>query len=123
MTRFERLENCRGIKIAHTRSYKLATWKPSASLQGRGAVNAPLAADTFAIPDAVKNSRQACGNRNVPYQWVIRRIFLARFTDSDAIYFPPNGSFSSSSFHPMCRCPGRRRQQPDRQPEGWHRCD
>jgi glyoxylase-like metal-dependent hydrolase (beta-lactamase superfamily II) len=36
----------------------------------------------------------------VPYQWVIRRIFLARFTDSDAIYFPPNGSFKLVELSP-----------------------
>jgi len=28
----------------------------------------------------------------VPYQWVIRRLFLGRFLDSDAIIVPPGGS-------------------------------
>jgi glyoxylase-like metal-dependent hydrolase (beta-lactamase superfamily II) len=27
---------------------------------------------------------------NVPYQWVLRRIALARFLDSDTIFYPPN---------------------------------
>jgi glyoxylase-like metal-dependent hydrolase (beta-lactamase superfamily II) len=36
----------------------------------------------------------------VPYQWVIRRIFLGRFTDSDAIYFPPGGGFKLVELSP-----------------------
>src|SRR5262249_56671239 len=55
--------------------------------------NTPIAPATFAIPDAVKAAAKPPATTNVPYQWVIRRIFLARFTDSDAVYFPPSGSF------------------------------
>ena len=28
---------------------------------------------------------------NVPYQWVLRRLYLTRFTDSDAIIYPDGG--------------------------------
>ena len=89
-----------GIKIAHTRSYKLGDLETQRITFKEVSVNAPLAADTFAIPDAVKTAGKPAATGNVPYQWVIRRIFLARFTDSDAIYFPPNGSFKLVELSP-----------------------
>ena len=30
---------------------------------------------------------------DAPYQWVLRRIFLGRFLDSDKVYYPENGGF------------------------------
>ena len=30
---------------------------------------------------------------DAPYQWVLRRMFLGRFLDSDKVYFPENGGF------------------------------
>ena len=36
----------------------------------------------------------------MPYQWVIRRLFLGRFTDSDAVYFGPTGSFKLVELSP-----------------------
>jgi glyoxylase-like metal-dependent hydrolase (beta-lactamase superfamily II) len=54
--------------------------------------DAPIPANTFAVSDDVKaKAKQAAGD--VPYQWVLRRLFLGRFLDSDKIYFPENGSF------------------------------
>jgi glyoxylase-like metal-dependent hydrolase (beta-lactamase superfamily II) len=82
-----------GIKISHTRSFKLNDMEVQHMTLKDVQVNQPIAADTFAIPDAVKAEAKAPATANVPYQWVIRRLFLGRFTDSDAIYFAPNGSF------------------------------
>ena len=82
-----------GIKVAFARSYQLdgmevqrITWKEVTP-------NATVAPATFAVPDAVKAAAKPPATANVPYQWVIRRLFLGRFTDSDAIYFAPGGSF------------------------------
>jgi len=81
-----------GVKIAHTRSFKLGDMEIQRLTVKEVTVNATIPANTFAVPDAVKTAfKPATGN--VPYQWVIRRLFLARFTDSDAIYFPSGGSF------------------------------
>ena len=44
------------------------------------------------MPDAVKSAAKAPATGNVPYQWVIRRIALGRFLDSDGIIVPPGGS-------------------------------
>jgi len=82
-----------GVKFAQTRSYKLDNMEIQRMTYTDITVNPTLAPTTFVIPDAVKSAAKAPATSNVPYQWVIRRLFLARFTDSDAIYFPPGGSF------------------------------
>ncbi|HSV23942.1 MAG TPA: MBL fold metallo-hydrolase [Xanthobacteraceae bacterium] len=82
-----------GVKMAHTRSYRLGNMEVQRLTYKEISVNTPIAPTTFDIPDAVKTAAKPPATGNVPYQWVIRRIFLARFTDSDAIYFPPGGSF------------------------------
>ena len=82
-----------GVKIAHTRSFKLNDMEIQRMTYTEATANSTLAPETFAISDAVKAAAKPPATANVPYQWVIRRLFLARFTDSDAIYFPPNGGF------------------------------
>ena len=64
----------------------------------------------------------ASANTDVPYQWVLRRMFLGRLLDSDAVYFPPGGGFKLVELAPNVQHVRRRlRQQPDRQYEGRHR--
>ena len=82
-----------GVKIAYTQSYRLNAMEVQRLSLSDVAINTPIASATFAVPDAVKAVAKPPATSNVPYQWVIRRIFLGRFTDSDAIYFPPGGSF------------------------------
>jgi len=38
-----------------------------------------------ASPDAVKAAANLAATANVPYRWVVRRLFLGRFTDSDKV--------------------------------------
>jgi glyoxylase-like metal-dependent hydrolase (beta-lactamase superfamily II) len=85
-----------GIKVAHSRTAKLNDMEIQRLTYKEITANAPVAPATLAVADNLKAaptlaSAPAAGN--VPYQWVLRRIFLARFLDSDAIYFPPGGSF------------------------------
>jgi glyoxylase-like metal-dependent hydrolase (beta-lactamase superfamily II) len=82
-----------GMKFAQTRSYKLNDLEVQHLAYTDISVNPTLPASTFAVPDAVKAAAKPAATTDVPYQWVIRRLFLGRFTDSDAIYFPPGGSF------------------------------
>jgi glyoxylase-like metal-dependent hydrolase (beta-lactamase superfamily II) len=89
-----------GVKFAYTRSYKLNDMEVQRLTYKEITPNATIAPATFAIPDAVKAAAKPPATGNVPYQWVIRRIFLARFTDSDAVYFPPNGSFKLVELSP-----------------------
>jgi hypothetical protein len=85
--------NVGNVKIAHTRSYRLGNMEVQRINWKEFTVNPTLPATTFAIPDAVKAAAKPPATDNVPYQWVIRRLFLGRFTDSDAIYFPAGGGF------------------------------
>jgi glyoxylase-like metal-dependent hydrolase (beta-lactamase superfamily II) len=82
-----------GVKFAMTRSFMLANMEIQRMTMTDITVNPTVPASTFAVPDAVKASAKTAATTNVPYQWVIRRLFLGRFTDSDAVYFPPGGSF------------------------------
>lgn len=82
-----------GVKFAQQRSFKLNDMEVQRMTFKEITVNQPIPPETFAIPDAVKSAAKPAATANVPYQWVIRRLFLGRFTDSDAIYFPPTGSF------------------------------
>ena len=56
--------------------------------------NPAIAGDVFAVPDAVMAAAKPQATGNVPYQWVLRRLFLTRFTDSDAIIYPDGGGLS-----------------------------
>jgi glyoxylase-like metal-dependent hydrolase (beta-lactamase superfamily II) len=82
-----------GLKVAHIRSYQLNGMEVQRFTTKEITLNAAIPTATFAVPDAIKAAAKPPATSNVPFQWVMRRIFLARFTDSDAIYFPPNGSF------------------------------
>lgn len=82
-----------GAKIAGTRSFRLGNMEVQRLSYKDVTVNAPVDPKAFEVPDAVKAAAKPAATSNVPYQWVLRRIFLARFTDSDAIYFAPGGSF------------------------------
>ena len=79
-----------GVKIAHDQSYRLNTIEVQHVTLKDVKVNAAVDPKAFAVPDGVANKSAPAV---VPYQWVLRRLFLGRFTDSDAVYFAPGGSF------------------------------
>jgi glyoxylase-like metal-dependent hydrolase (beta-lactamase superfamily II) len=86
---FEDLGN---VKIAHTLSYQLNGVEVAKVTYKDVKANPTIAPDAFAVPDAVKSAAKGPASANVPYQWVIRRIFLGRFLDSDDIIVPTGGS-------------------------------
>lgn len=55
--------------------------------------NPAMAGDAFAVPEPVMAAAKPPATANVPYQWVLRRIFLNRFLDSDTIVYPADGGF------------------------------
>ena len=81
-----------GVKIAHTLSYQLNGVEVGKVTYKEVTANPTIASNAFAVPDAVKSAAKAPATGNVPYQWVIRRIALGRFLDSDGIIVPPGGS-------------------------------
>jgi len=82
-----------GYKRAHTLSYQLGGKEVQRLTLKQVALNTTLPADTFAVTDEAKAKAKPPATANVPYQWVLRRIFLARFLDSDKVYFPEGGGF------------------------------
>jgi glyoxylase-like metal-dependent hydrolase (beta-lactamase superfamily II) len=81
-----------GVKIAHALSYQLNGVEVAKLAYKEVTANPTIAAETFAAPDAVASAAKAPAAANVPYQWVIRRAFLGRLLDSDAIIVPQGGS-------------------------------
>jgi glyoxylase-like metal-dependent hydrolase (beta-lactamase superfamily II) len=81
-----------GARIAATQSYRLNAMEVQRIAYKDITANAPVDPKAFAVPDAVKAAAKPA-SVPVPYQWVLRRIFLGRFTDSDTVYFPAGGSF------------------------------
>jgi glyoxylase-like metal-dependent hydrolase (beta-lactamase superfamily II) len=80
-----------GVKIAHTLSYQLNGVEVGKVIYKEVTANPTIAAATFAVPDVAKSAAKGPATGNVPYQWVIRRIALGRFLDSDGIIAPPGG--------------------------------
>ncbi len=89
-----------GVKIAFARSYKLNGIEVQQINYKDITANTPMTPATFAIPDAVKTAAKPAATANVPYQWVVRRLFLGRFTDSDKVYFSDDGSFKVVELSP-----------------------
>ena len=81
-----------GVKVPHTLAYQLNGVEVGKVTYKEVTANPTIAADTFAVPEAVKSAPKAPATGNVPYQWVLRRLALGRFLDSDGIIVPPGGS-------------------------------
>jgi glyoxylase-like metal-dependent hydrolase (beta-lactamase superfamily II) len=80
-----------GAQVAQSLSYRINGIEVAKLNYRDVAANPTIPTDTFAIPDAVKAAAKPVATANVPYQWVIRRLFLTRFLDSDNVIFPNGG--------------------------------
>ena len=80
-----------GAQIAQSLSYRIGNVQVAKLNYRDVTANPDIAADTFSVPDSVKAAAKPVATSNVPYQWVIRRIFLTRFLDSDNVFFPNGG--------------------------------
>jgi Metallo-beta-lactamase superfamily len=89
-----------GVKIAHSLSFRINGTEVQQLRYKDVTLNAPIAAATFAVSDEVKAKAKPPATTNVPYQWVIGRLMLGRFVDSDAIYYAPGGSFKLTELAP-----------------------
>jgi glyoxylase-like metal-dependent hydrolase (beta-lactamase superfamily II) len=81
-----------GAQIAESLSYRIGDVEVAKLNYRDVAANPAITADLFTVPDSVKAAAKPVATSNVPYQWVLRRLFLTRFTDSDNILFPNGGS-------------------------------
>ena len=73
-----------GTKRAHTLSFQINGMEVQRLTLKGVTIDAPIPANTFAVNDDVKaKAKKVAGD--APYQWVLRRMFLGRFLDSDKI--------------------------------------
>jgi hypothetical protein len=79
-----------GAKVAEGLSYQIGGVEV-AKLNYREVANSTVSDDAFAVPEAVKAVAPPPATGNVPYQWVLRRLFLTRFLDSDNVIYPNGG--------------------------------
>ena len=82
-----------GSKRAHTLSFRLNGMEVQRLTLKEVSTNTPIAADTFPVSDSLKQAASAAAATDAPYQWVLRRMFLGRFLDSDKVYYPEGGGF------------------------------
>jgi glyoxylase-like metal-dependent hydrolase (beta-lactamase superfamily II) len=80
-----------GARIAKSLSYQINGIEVAKLTYDTVAGNPAIAADMFAVPAAIQARVKAPATKDVPYQWVLRRLFLTRLTDSDALIYPDGG--------------------------------
>jgi glyoxylase-like metal-dependent hydrolase (beta-lactamase superfamily II) len=100
-----------GIKMASTNVYKVNRVEVGHVTYREIEFNPSIPPETFAIRDEGRKEAKMPAPGSVPYQWVIRRLFLGRFLDSDAVNFPssapglklvelaPNVQFATGGTH------------------------
>ena len=77
------------VKVPYSLTYNVNDVKVGQVTVTDVTANPSIAADAFTAPDAIKANLKGPMTGNVPYQWVLRRIALARFLDADTIFYPP----------------------------------
>jgi glyoxylase-like metal-dependent hydrolase (beta-lactamase superfamily II) len=80
-----------GIEMAYTHVYRVNSVDVGHVTFREIQINPSIPADTFTIRDEGRREAKMPAPGSVPYQWVIRRLFLGRFLDSDAVNYPSPG--------------------------------
>jgi len=80
-----------GVQVPHSLSYQINGIEVARVTYKQVIANPTITADTFAAPDAVKSALKGPATGNVPYQWVIRRLYMSRFVDNDQPFLAPGG--------------------------------
>lgn len=77
-----------GVQIAHSLTYNLDNVVVGQATLAEVTANPSIADRAFMPSDAVTAAAKGPMTGNVPYQWVLRRIALARFLDDDSVFYP-----------------------------------
>ena len=76
-----------GIKVAASRQYQINGKTIIEVKITDAAFNAPVGAESFAIPAAAKATAAKPATAGVPYQWVLRRQIIGTYLDSENLTF------------------------------------
>ncbi len=88
------------VKLAHSLSSQLNGMEVQKIAYKEVQPNPTIAPETFAVSDDAKAKARAAATSDVPYQWVLRRMFLGRLLDSDQVSVPAGGSHRLSELSP-----------------------
>jgi glyoxylase-like metal-dependent hydrolase (beta-lactamase superfamily II) len=88
-----------GAKRAHTLSFQLNGVEVQRLTLKEVTLDTPIPAGTFAVSDDVRAKAKTAAT-DAPYQWVLRRLFLGRFLDSDKVYYPEGGGLKLTELAP-----------------------
>jgi hypothetical protein len=80
-----------GVKVAHALSYQLNGMQVQRLAYSEAKANPKIEADALSVGDQYKMASTSTP-QDVPYQWVLRRLFLGRFLDSDKVVVAQNAS-------------------------------
>ena len=80
-----------GARVAKSLSYRINGIEVAKLDYRTIAPNPEIAADAFAIPAAIKATAHGPATKGMPYQWIVRRLFLTRLLDSDTLIYPAGG--------------------------------
>jgi len=82
-----------GVRVATTQAYELNGRRVVETKLSDITLNAPVASERFAIPDAYRTAAMKPAPKTpVPYQWVLRRQFIGVYLDSDAPSYDARGT-------------------------------
>lgn len=81
-----------GVQVAHSLSYRIFGIEVANVSYKQVTANPTLASDVFAVPDTVRSALKGPATSNVPYQWIIRRLYMSRYMDTEQPFLPSGGS-------------------------------
>jgi glyoxylase-like metal-dependent hydrolase (beta-lactamase superfamily II) len=81
-----------GVQVAHALSYQIGGAEVGKVTYTQVVANPTLASEVFAVPDAVRAALKGPATSGVPYQWIIRRLYMSRYMDTEQPYLPAGGS-------------------------------
>jgi hypothetical protein len=88
-----------GVKLAHALSYQVNGLQVQKLAYASVTANPNVAADALNVADQYKIA-SASAPSDVPHQWVLRRLFLGRFLDSDGVVVPAGGGLKLAELAP-----------------------
>src|SRR5882757_6251337 len=80
-----------GAQIAESLSYRIGDVDVAKLNYREVTANPAIAADAFAVPEAIQAAAKPPATSDVPYQCVMRRLCLTGFSDTDNLIFPNGG--------------------------------
>jgi len=81
-----------GVQVAHTLTYQIGGVEVGKVTYTQVTANPTIASDAFAVPEPVRAALKGPAASGVPYQWIIRRLYMSRYMDTEQPYLPAGAS-------------------------------